>query len=64
VTARQVEYRVFAMGSTDAVDQAKKLARSGGQRIQTVASVRPIGRVPLPNDRAEWAVTLAVRSVA
>lgn len=56
----QIELRVWAIGSTDAADQANQLARKGGYRIRTIAAIRPVGRVPLPNDRAEWIVTLAV----
>jgi hypothetical protein len=34
------EYRVWATGSADAADQAKRLARSEGYHIGTVASIR------------------------
>lgn len=64
----QVEIRLTATGSTDAVDKAKRMAREQGYRIQTVASVRLARDVTPPADPARqegsWCVTLAVRSAA
>lgn len=64
--SEHIEVRVSAIGSTDAVDQAKKEARLHGHRVQTVASVRLAADVPAPADwhreRGSWVVTLAVRS--
>ena len=62
--SRQVEFHVRARGSTDAADQAKAEAREAGYRVQTVASIRPLGAgVPDPHDEAHWVVVLAVRDV-
>lgn len=62
MSSRHVEFHVRARGSTDAADKAKAEARVDGLRIQTVASVRPLGdRVPAPAEVAHWVVTLAVR---
>ena len=60
-----VEYRLSAIGSTDAADQAKRRARADGYRVRTVASIRLAADVPAPADprreRGSWVVTLAVR---
>lgn len=58
----QVEFQVWATGSTDAADKAKDKARKQGCRIQTVASIRPVSTavVDLARTSALWSVTLAV----
>jgi len=65
--SRQVTYRVHAIGSTDAADQAKRRAREAGLRVQTVASIRlttPGHKHGFDPSRqsASWTVTLAVRA--
>lgn len=61
----QIEFRVWAMGSTDAADQAKQEAQKQGYRIQTVASIHPApgseSVVDLSRISVYWLVTLAVR---
>ena len=56
----QAEYRVMAMGSTDAADKAKHLARASGYRICTVSRIDALGD-PDPRTLAPWRVVLAVR---
>jgi hypothetical protein len=64
MSSRTVEFRVRAIGSTDAAGRAKQTARELGYRIQTVASIRPV--VPDASrgrEQADWIVVLAVRNV-
>lgn len=51
-------FRVFAFGSTDAADNAKKQAREQGWRVRTVCSIRLLGKVE--GNVREWDVELAV----
>lgn len=60
-----VEHRAFevvAVGSTDAQEQARTLARAEGLRVRTVARVDQLERHVRDNRREalRWRVTLAV----
>jgi hypothetical protein len=62
----QVKIRVTAVGSTDAVERAKRQARDRGLHIQTVASVRLTTHAHKHSfdpryQQASWTVVLAVR---
>lgn len=67
--SEHLKLRVTAIGSTDAADKAKRIARDRGLRVQTVASIRlttaahKFGFDP-QRQSASWTVVLAVRSAA
>ena len=61
----QIVLTVHAIGSTDAIERAKALARTKGHRVVTVASCRLVlGQTYIDSGREAlaWEVALAVRS--
>lgn len=64
---RHVVFAVTAVGSTDAVEKAKVLARERGYRVRTVARVDLVEGQAYTDPRTErltWLVELAVREAA
>jgi hypothetical protein len=59
-----VTFRVDAIGSTDAADQAKAEARAGGMKIRTLGWIKLVEGQTYENafrERLSWDVLLVVR---
>jgi hypothetical protein len=62
-----VTFRVSAIGSTDAADQAKAEARAGGMKIRTLGWIKLVEGQTYDNvfrERLSWDVLLVVRPPA